>query len=175
VFEFWMRFEIERKFLVAHEGWRAAATARRSLRDGLVGQFGRGKVRVRLDEDRAWLTVKGARLGISRPEFEYEIPCIDAEAMLQNVCVGGVIDKTRHCVPYEGLTWVVDEFGGCLAGIVLAEVELEAEDQPFARPDWVGDEVTGDLRFRQTTLLHLCGQMGRPVTMADILALPRAL
>lgn len=170
-----MRFEIERKFLVAHEGWRASATGRRGLRDGLVGQFGRGKVRVRLDEGRAWLTVKGARLGIGRPEFEYEIPCADAEAMLREVCVGGVIEKTRHCVPHDGLTWVVDEFGGSLAGIVLAEVELDAEDQPFSRPDWAGDEVTGDLRFRQTTLLHLCGQMGRPVTMADILALPRAL
>lgn len=170
-----MRFEIERKFLVAHEGWRAAATGRRNLRDGLVGQFGRGKVRVRLDEDRAWLTVKGARLGISRPEFEYEIPGRDAAAMLQNVCIGGIIEKTRHSVPHDGLTWVVDEFGGCLAGIVLAEVELDAEDQPFSRPDWLGAEVTGDLRFRQTTLLHLCAQSGRPVTMADILALPPAL
>ncbi len=168
-----MRFEIERKFLVADDGWRAAATGRRSLRDGLIGQFGNGKVRVRLDEDRAWLTVKGARRGISRPEFEYPIPCADAEAMLGNVCTGGVIEKTRHCVPHDGLTWVVDEFGGCLAGIVLAEVELEAEDQPFRKPYWVGDEVTGDARFRQTALLHLCGRMVRPVTMADILALPR--
>lgn len=167
-----MRFEIERKFLVAHDGWRAAATHRMELRDGLVGQFARGKVRVRLDGGRAWLTVKGARQGLARAEFEYEIPVADAEHLLEGICVGRTIRKTRSVVPFAGLTWTVDEFRGQLAGIVLAEVELEDEHQDFARPDWVGREVTGDPRFRQSTLLHLCREAGSLVGLADILSLP---
>lgn len=167
-----MRFEIERKFLVAHEGWRTAVTHRMELRDGLVGQFARGKVRVRLDGGRAWLTVKGARQGIARPEFEYEIPAEDAEHMLEGICVGRTIEKTRSVVPFHGLTWTVDEFRGPLSGIVLAEVELDDEAQDFARPDWIGREVTGDLRFRQSTLLHLCHEADGVISLGDILALP---
>lgn len=167
-----MRLEIERKFLVAHDGWRAGVTAIRHLKDGLVGHFARGKVRVRLDGDRAWLTVKGAREGIARAEFEYEIPAVDGRAMLERVCTGQIIEKTRHCVPHEGLVWEVDVFEGALAGMILAEVELDHANQPFARPDWLGAEVTGDLRFRQSTLLHLCNGADRPVTMDDVLNLP---
>lgn len=169
-----MRVEIERKFLVAHDGWRALVTHRRSLKDGLVGQFARGKVRVRRDGPHAWLTVKGAREGLARPEFEYEVPVLDAEAMLASVCTGCIIEKTRHVVPHAGLSWEIDVFHGKLDGIVLAEVELSDADQVFERPDWLGIEVTEDLRFRQTTLLHLCGRGERPVTMADILACPAA-
>ncbi|HST95874.1 MAG TPA: CYTH domain-containing protein, partial [Microvirga sp.] len=132
-------------------------------------------VRVRLETGRAWLTVKGARDGIARPEFEYEIPQIDAEEMLQSVCTGCLIEKSRHCVPHNGLIWEVDVFHGSLAGIVLAELELDHEDQPFTKPDWVGEEVTGDLRFRQSTLLHLCSKADRAITLADILALPQTL
>ena len=171
-----MRFEIERKFMVTDDRWREAATGARNLKDGLVGHFARSKVRVRLDAERAWLTVKGGRVGggISRPEFEYEIPPADAEAMLRDVCVGCLIEKPRYCVSHAGLTWEVDVFQGALTGIILAEVELTHEAQVFERPDWVGDEVTADLRFRQSTLLHLCGQANRPVTLADMLALPRS-
>ncbi|MBX9931367.1 MAG: CYTH domain-containing protein [Methylobacterium sp.] len=166
-----MRFEIERKFLVAHDGWRKAATRVRYLKDGLIGQFGRGKVRVRLDDDGAWLTVKGARAeSIARPEFEYEIPRDDAEAMLRTVCTGCLIEKDRFCVPHAGLVWEVDVFRGSLDGIVLAEVELEQEDQAFDKPDWVGEEVTADLRFRQSTLLHLCSKATQPITIEDVLA-----
>ncbi|CAX22457.1 conserved protein of unknown function [Methylorubrum extorquens DM4] len=171
-----MRFEIERKFMVTDDRWREAATGARNLKDGLVGHFARGKVRVRRDEERAWLTVKGGRVdgGISRPEFEYEISPADAEAMLRNVCVGCLIEKTRYCVPHAGLIWEVDVFQGALAGIILAEVELTHEAQVFERPNWAGEEVTADLRFRQSTLLHLYGQSDRPVTLADVLALPRS-
>ncbi|MFC3695379.1 CYTH domain-containing protein [Chenggangzhangella methanolivorans] len=166
-----MRFEIERKFLVANDGWRAAATGVRRLTDGLIGQAARGKARVRLEQDRAWLTVKGVRSGgIARPEFEYEIPRVDAEAMLRNVCTGCLIEKARHSVPYAGLTWEVDVFGGALAGIVLAEVELKDEAQSFAAPDWLGEEVTGDPRFRLSRLLNLCNGFEGQVTMDDVLA-----
>lgn len=168
-----MRFEIERKFLVLHDGWHGTATGVRHLKDGLIGQFGRGKVRVRLDDDGAWLTVKGARdEGIARPEFEYEIPRDDAAAMLRTVCTGCLIEKDRFCVPHAGLVWEVDVFRGPLAGIVLAEVELDDVNQAFEKPDWVGNEVTSDLRFRQSTLLHLCNRATRPITMEDVLAVP---
>lgn len=167
-----MRFEIERKFLVANDGWRAATVERLPLRDGLIGHFSHGKVRVRIDGDRAWLTVKGPRDGFGRAEFEYAIPCPDAEAMLATVCVGGLIEKTRHRVPHAGLVWDVDVFGGILDGIILAEVELESQDQEFDRPAWVGAEVTGDVRFRQATLLHLCARAKGRITLDDILALP---
>ena len=97
-----MRFEVERKFLVADDGWRSAVVSRRRLTDGLIGRFETGsKVRVRLDEDRAWLTVKGARSGITRAEFEYAIPLSDAERLLSDVCTGHIVekDRQRQCQP----------------------------------------------------------------------------
>ncbi len=165
-----MRYEVERKFLVAHAGWRDRAVSRRRLTDGLVGEFAGGKVRVRLDEEQAWITVKGRRDGLARPEFEYEIPRADAEAMLGLVCETCLIEKTRHCVPHDGMEWVVDEYGGALAGMVLAEVELEHEAQPLALPDWIGREITADARFRQSTLLRLAREAGRPVTLTEVVA-----
>ncbi|WP_232631032.1 CYTH domain-containing protein [Methylobacterium sp. Leaf118] len=165
-----MRFEVERKFLVAHEGWKAGVIGRRRLTDGLVGQFASGKVRVRLDETCAYLTVKGARVGLGRPEFEYEIPRQDGEAMLRLVCDTCLIEKTRHAVIHGGLTWEIDVYGGALEGMVLAEVELEHDDQAFAIPDWLGREVTADPRFRQSTLLRLSREAGRNVTLDEVMA-----
>lgn len=169
-----MRVEIERKFLVANDGWRSAVSNVRYLKDGLIGQSVLGKARVRLERDRAVLTVKGARsdAAIARPEFEYEIPRADAEAMLGSVCLGRMIEKTRHSVPHEGLVWEIDVFGGAFVGIVLAEVELEDVAQPFSRPDWLGEEVTGDPRFRQSSLFALCADACGPVTMDQVLARP---
>ncbi|TGE02304.1 CYTH domain-containing protein [Methylobacterium nonmethylotrophicum] len=167
-----MRYEVERKFLVADAGWRAGAVSRRRLTDGLIGEFAGGKVRVRLDEERATLTVKGRREGLARPEFEYEIPRADAEAMLRLVCETWRIEKTRHCVPHDGMVWSVDEYGGALSGMVLAEIELEHEAQAVALPAWLGREVTADPRFRQSTLLRLAREAGRPVTLCEVLAAP---
>lgn len=165
-----MRFEVERKFLVASDDWRRAATGRRRLRDGLIVQAGGGKVRVRLDETRAWLTVKGPRTGLGRPEFEYEIPPSDAEAMMEAVCPGDQIQKVRHSVPHAGLVWEVDAFEGDLAGLILAEVEVAHETQPLLVPSWAGPEVSADPRFRQTALLRLRAETGRPLTLDDVLA-----
>lgn len=167
-----MRYEVERKFLVAHAGWRAGAVSRSRLTDGLIGEFAGGKVRVRLDEETAWLTVKGRRDGLARPEFEYEIPRADAEAMLSLVCETCLIEKTRHCVPHDGVVWTVDEYCGALAGMVLAEVELEHAAQVVTLPDWIGREVTADIRFRQSTLLRLAREAGRPVTLHEVIAAP---
>jgi CYTH domain-containing protein len=167
-----MHFEIERKFLVVHDGWRAMATGNRRLCDGLVGPHGSSKVRVRMDGERAWLTIKGPRAGLTRAEFEYEIPLGDADALLRHVCEEAPIEKIRHRIPFAGLTWEVDVYQGDLAGVVLAEIELEREDQPFPKPDWVGVEVSGDPRFAKRAMLRLRTQIGRGLTTAEILAVP---
>ncbi|ACL61381.1 CYTH domain-containing protein [Methylobacterium nodulans] len=166
-----MRYEVERKFLVAHDGWLTAATGRRRLRDGLISQSNGGKVRVRLDETRAWLTVKGPRQGLGRCEFEYEIPPADAEAMMATICEGNLIEKIRYGVPHAGRLWEVDVFQGDLVGLILAEVELERADAPLVLPDWAGPEVSGDPRFRQSTLLRLRAETGRALTLDAVLGL----
>jgi adenylate cyclase len=151
-----MPIEIERKFLVISDGWRGAAVGSQRIRDGILARFGEGKVCVRITDDRAWFTVKGPRKGLCRAEFEYEIPCSEAEDMLSGLCTGPLIEKTRHFVPHDGLTWEVDVYEGVLAGLVLAEIELEREDQAFTMPDWVGCEVTGNPLYNKSNLL------GRP-------------
>ncbi|MFZ4408457.1 MAG: CYTH domain-containing protein [Paracraurococcus sp.] len=149
-----MPTEIERKFLVTGEGWRQSALGpARRLRQGYLASGGGAApvVRVRLSDDDGYLTVKGPGL-LSRAEYEYPIPAAHALAMLGDLCPPPVIEKTRTRVAHAGMVWEVDEFAGHLAGLVIAEIELEAADQPFARPDWVGTEVTGDRRYQNSTL-----------------------
>lgn len=165
-----MQFEIERKFLVVHDGWRAAAVRRRFLRDALIGPYGSTKVRVRQDEERAWLTVKGPRRGLGRLEFEYEIPVDHADEMFSSICTGMQIEKARYEVPHAGMNWEVDIYEGALAGVALAEIELEREDQTFAKPDWAGQEVTGDPRFKKAAMLDILAETGQPLTNAILLA-----
>jgi CYTH domain-containing protein len=150
-----MQVEIERKFLVRSDAWRSAATESQHLMDGLLARFGDGKVRVRVADDRAWLTIKGPRSGLCRCEFEYEIAHADAEEILRTLCAGPVIEKTRHLVPHDGLIWQVDVHEGALAGLTLAEVELKDAEQAFTLPEWVGREVTGDPRYKKGNLLAL--------------------
>ncbi|SFI69553.1 CYTH domain-containing protein [Albimonas pacifica] len=145
--------EIERKFLVADAGWRQAVSTSLRLRDGLLASVDGRKVRVRCLEDRAFLTVKGPREGISRDEFEYEIPLADGLAMLDH-CQGATLEKTRHLVPFAGFEWSVDEYAPPLDGVILAEIELPAEDAVFARPPWLGREVTGRDEYRKITMLR---------------------
>lgn len=144
--------EIERKFLVRGKGWRAAADAGRSIRQAYLAR-GTAQVRVRiLDDRKARLTVKSGKAGLERDEFEYDIPLSDAEAMLA-LRTGEVIAKRRYRLPAgEGLTWEVDVFGEGQDGLVLAEIELPAKDASFARPDWLGNEVTGDPRYSNAAL-----------------------
>ena len=147
-----MAEEIERKFLVAGEGWRAAAAGSRVLRQGYLALTERMALRVRiLDDAEALLTIKSAEPGTTRAEFEYPIPLADARDLLK-LHVGLVIEKRRHIVPLDGLTWEVDVFEGAHAGLVIAEVELPAADAPFARPDWLGREVTEDRRYYNASL-----------------------
>lgn len=150
-----MPTEIERKFLVAGDGWRAAALGPGlRLRQGYLPNGGGAEapvVRVRLAGTQGFLTIKGPGL-LARAEFEYAIPAADAEAMLATLCLPPVLEKTRTRVGHGGLVWEVDEFGGALAGLVLAEVELASAEQVPALPDWVGREVTGDPRYMNNRL-----------------------
>ncbi len=142
--------EIERKFLVVDEGWRLGAVGR-SIRQGYLSRGDSAVVRVRIYGDDAFLTVKGKQVGITCPEFEYAIPLDEAAAMLE-LAQGSLIEKTRYRIEFSGHTWEVDEFEGENRGLILAEIELGSEDEPFAKPSWVGREVSRDPRFKNSRL-----------------------
>jgi adenylate cyclase len=145
-----MPVEIERRFLVVSDGWRGKAIGQRFCQ-GYLARADGVTVRVRRAGARAYLTVKGEPNGLVRPEFEYEVPVEEAEAMFK-LCRRPLIEKTRYEVSHAGLVWHVDEFEGDNAGLVLAEVELDHPDQPVARPPWLGPEVSHDPRFRNSRL-----------------------
>ena len=145
-----MAQEIERKFLVQSEGWRGAPG--KTYRQGYLNRDMERTVRVRTVEDKAYLTIKGEPTGIARSEYEYEIPVRDADELLNTLCEKPLIEKVRYKIEYGGLVWEVDEFFGENAGLIMAEVELESEDQPFDKPDWIGQEVTDDARYYNANL-----------------------
>jgi len=144
-----MGIEIERKFLVAGSAWRQAAGVR--LSQGYLNRDKERTVRVRLAGAQAFLTIKGLTSGASRAEFEYEIPATDGEQLLK-MCEGPVIEKIRRVIVHDEATWEVDEFLGDNAGLVVAEIELQSEDQVFSRPEWIGEEVTHESRYFNSSL-----------------------
>jgi CYTH domain-containing protein len=150
-----MPTEIERKFLVTDERWREGVITSSSIRQAYIAQ-GNGRsgaiVRVRIRGDRAMLTVKGPSTGLTRDEFEYEIPTADAEHMLAMMPIGKVLRKTRHLVRYAGRTWEVDVFDAPHSGLVLAEIELLSEADTPTLPEWLGPEVTGNPAYANATL-----------------------
>jgi len=145
-------FEIERKYRVADESWRAAVDRCRDFAQGYLANGEACSVRVRLAGDLAWLTVKSASVGMTRLEFEYPIPAEDADRMLSSLCGGSVIRKTRSEVSFAGKLWEIDEFHGENAGLVTAEIELSSEDDAFQCPPWLGEEVTADARYSNASL-----------------------
>lgn len=154
-----MGLEIERKFLLADDGWRERIERTERMAQGyLVGAqalrdgTAKSSVRARIAGDRAWLNIKSAQLGIARAEFEYVVPVADAEAMLASLC-DGVLAKQRHYVTVEGVLFEIDEFEGDNAGLVVAEVELPAVDAPFPRPTWLGREVSTLARYYNVNLI----------------------
>lgn len=146
--------EIERKFLVETDDWKVRATGHVSIQDGIVAETDGRKVRVRTYDQRATLTVKGARRGSARDEFEYEIPYGDAVLLLQNHCGNQRIEKMRYFVPDGDLTWVVDVYAGTMTGIVIAEVEIPTQNAFIPLPDWIGEEVTGNQSYRKVNMLN---------------------
>ena len=146
-----MGLEIERRFLVLGDAWRGAAIRVRRLRQGYLAREGGVSVRIRVSGDRGTLTIKGPG-GLVRPEYEYPVPATEAEEMLATLCAGRRVAKTRHDVPHGGLLWEVDVFEGPLAGLVIAEVELDDAAHALALPPWAGQEVTNDPRYANAAL-----------------------
>ncbi|HEY6924425.1 MAG TPA: CYTH domain-containing protein [Steroidobacteraceae bacterium] len=144
-----MATEIERKFLVEGTSWRQGDSVR--LSQGYLNRDKHRTVRVRIAGAVAFLTVKSAPQGVTRAEFEYEIPVADAEQMLK-LSDGPLIEKNRHVIMHDGAKWEVDEFLGDNAGLVVAEIELTSENQSFSRPAWLGREVTDDRRYYNSNL-----------------------
>jgi adenylate cyclase len=147
-----MPIEIERKFVVISDEWKCAVVKSVRIRDGLVAYENGRKVRVRITQDRATITIKGPHNKISRSEYEYEIQSADAEEIQRTMCAGRILEKVRHRVPYGGLIWEIDVYEGVLEGIVFAEVEIDREDRLIELPAWIGAEVTGDHRYSKIAL-----------------------
>jgi len=148
-----MGIEIERKFLVTGDGWRAAAHAVVPMAQGYLNDAAsietggqKASVRVRIEGEAAFLNIKSRDAGTTRQEFELPLSMDDAQALLE-LCVGGRVQKRRHLVRHGGHLWEVDEFLGDNAGLVVAEIELDDPDETFAHPDWLGEEVTAQTRY----------------------------
>jgi len=146
-----MAQEIERKFLVKGDAWQSGH--RTLIRQGYLHNEPDGTVRVRTKGERAFLTIKGGTTGITRLEFEYEIPLEAANQILDELCQKPLIEKIRLEVNFGGFIWEIDEFLGENAGLVVAEIELEDESQEFIKPGWVGNEVSDDLRYQNANLV----------------------
>lgn len=144
--------EIERKFLLKNDSWRSLAKGTK-YRQGYLNSAKERIVRVRTIDDKGFLTIKGITTGATRAEYEYEIPEKDVTAMLDDLCEKPIIEKNRYKIDFAGFIWEVDEFFGDNQGLIVAEVELESEDQSFEKPEWIGDEVTGDPKYFNSNLI----------------------
>lgn len=147
-----MGIEIERKFLLASDAWRHEVTESRRLVQGYLMRGTDTAIRVRIQGQTAMLNVKHTNDGINRLEYEYEIPLGDARELLDRVALRPLIDKTRHHVREGDHLWEIDEFHGENAGLVIAEIELAHADEAFARPGWLGEEVSADVRYYNSSL-----------------------
>ena len=149
-----MGMEIERKFLVINDHWRAAAEACVDVIQGYFTTDQQCSIRVRLSGDNANLNIKSATLGITRSEYDYPIPAADAREMLEHLCTKPLIEKKRYQVRYALHHWEIDVFSGANSGLVVAEIELAHVDEQFTRPDWVGAEVSDDPRYYNVCLVN---------------------
>jgi adenylate cyclase len=148
-----MGVEIERKFLVAHDGWKKNIVKSLTIAQGYLSTDPSRTVRVRIAGDDSLITIKGAPVAgsIATPEFEYPIPPDDAKTLLP-LCLPGSITKTRHYVTFGAHQWMIDVFSGDNDGLIVAEIELTDEAEDFSRPDWLGAEVTQDARYKNSAL-----------------------
>ncbi|HOV25315.1 MAG TPA: CYTH domain-containing protein [Pseudobacteroides sp.] len=146
-----MGSEIERKFLLKGTDYKNDSEGV-LYKQGYICS-GNGKVvRVRIAGSKGYITIKGPHIGIKRAEYEYEIPLNDAEEMLETLCTKPIIEKHRYKVSYEGFVWEIDEFHGENEGLVVAEIELDSENQQFSIPKWIGKEVTGESKYYNSSL-----------------------
>lgn len=153
-----MGIEIEKKFLIVNDSWKAQVYKTTRMAQGYLNDMNamregtqKASVRVRIAGEQAFLNMKSRELGHTRQEFDYQIPVADAEALLK-LCMGGLIDKQRHYVKHDGFIWEVDEFLGDNLGLFVAEIELPDADAVFERPQWSGTEVTDKIRYYNLAL-----------------------
>ncbi|MBK1673150.1 adenylate cyclase [Ectothiorhodospira shaposhnikovii] len=149
-----MGLEIEKKFLVVSDAWKQQASRCVQYRQGYLCGNERTSIRIRISDASAHLNIKSATLGVRRQEYEYAIPAEDARELLDTLCIHPLIEKTRHFVPHGDHVWEVDVFEGDNAGLVVAEVELRHIDDSPSLPPWVGDEVSHDVRYYNTSLVR---------------------
>ncbi|MDA0740292.1 MAG: CYTH domain-containing protein [Bacteroidetes bacterium] len=146
-----MAKEIERKFLVSTNNWKDDVSSTHVFRQGYLSYDSERTVRVRATEVSGFLTIKGITTGLTRDEFEYEIPLADALALLQ-LCERPAIEKKRYLVPHGAQIWEIDVFEGVNTGLVVAEIELQSEDEAFEKPTWLGKEVSGQRKYSNSAL-----------------------
>lgn len=149
-----MAMEIERKFLIRNEQWRECVKKSVPFKQGYLTNEPDFTTRIRREGEVAKLTIKYGKSGISRKEFEYEIPLEDAEHLFDDRIQNQAISKTRHYIEFAGKLWELDEFHGDNQGLLVAEIELESESEEFEKPDWLGDEVSSDSRYQNSVLLN---------------------
>lgn len=147
-----MGIEIERKFLLKNEDWRSEVTSNTIIKQGYLNSDKERTVRVRVRNKKGYLTIKGESKNATRQEFEYEIPISEAISMLL-LCIKPIIEKTRYLVLIGDKTWEIDEFYGENKGLILAEIELEKEEEKFRIPSWIGEDVTHDSRYFNSSLI----------------------
>ena len=147
-----MATEIERKFLVTGDAWQSLAGKAIRMRQGYLSEGYARSIRVRIENDRAFINIKSSEDGIHRLEYEYEIPLADAEEILDRIALRPLIEKTRYLVRHAGFEWEIDVFEGDNRGLVIAEVELPSADTHVTLPEWVGMEVSDDLRYYNVSL-----------------------
>ena len=149
-----MAIEIERKFLLKNDSWREYVQSSQLIRQGYLAPLDTSSVRVRIEGDKANINVKSATIGITRLEYEYEIPMPDAVEMLDQLCRKPQVHKTRHLVQAGDHTWEIDEFYGENEGLLVAEIELDNENDKFGRPEWLAEEVSNDARYYNVNLVN---------------------
>ena len=148
-----MPIEIERKFLLRNDSWKKSADDGLDIRQGYLAGSDKSSIRVRISGKAANLNIKSATLGITRQEYEYPIPVVEANEMLDKLCEGPLIEKTRYLVHHDKHCWEIDVFSGDNQGMVVAEVELEHINEHFERPEWLGEEVSSDSRYYNVCLV----------------------
>ena len=150
-----MPIEIEHKFLLANDTWRNLVSRSVHYKQGYLVSDSNCSVRVRLGNNQAWLNIKSATIGTQRHEYEYAIPIQDADEIITDLCRKPLVEKIRHFVNVEKHIWEIDEFTGANQGLIVAEIELSDVNEVFVKPDWVGTEVTNDLRYYNNKLSEL--------------------
>ena len=148
-----MATEIERKFLLRDDSWRAEVDSSVTIRQGYLAGSEKSSIRIRVAGDKANINIKSATLDVTRKEYEYEVPLAEANEILDTLCEGPLIEKTRYHVHHGAHVWEIDEFIGDNQGLLVAEIELGDADENFERPDWLGEEVSDDHRYYNVCLV----------------------